>query len=230
MRLVSSLGGGSLSAAPEAAPAAVHLQDVDVVGEAFRPEDLGPLVEGEVGGDQDGAPLAALAEDIEEQFRPGGGQGDETQLVDDEQAQAGKLPLQVEQPSFIPGLHQLVDQGGGGESHRHSPLAGGQAQSQGDVGLAGAAGADGDDVLPPLDAFAADQFHHQGLVHLEGMAIKSKASRVLTAGKRAPRLASRCSNSLLLRPVHPPMVLSGSCRISSVASLLARTGQRCWKR
>ena len=40
---------------------AVHLQDVDVMGEAvqqrsgeaFRPEHLGPLVEGEVGGDQD---------------------------------------------------------------------------------------------------------------------------------------------------------------------------------
>ena len=49
--------------------------------------------------------------------------------------------------------------------HRHSPLAGGQAQSQGDVGLAGAAVSDGDVVLPPLDAFAAGQLHHQGPVH-----------------------------------------------------------------
>ena len=72
-------------------------------GEALRPEDLGPLVEGQVGGDQDGAPLAALAEDLEEQFSPGGGQGDEAQFVDDQQAEAGQLPLQVEQPPFQDG-------------------------------------------------------------------------------------------------------------------------------
>ena len=41
---------------------------------------------------------------------------------------------------------------------------GGQTQSQGHVGLAGAAVADGDDVLPALDVFAAGQFHHQCLV------------------------------------------------------------------
>ena len=32
------------------------------------------------------------------------------------------------------------------------------------MGLAGAAVADGDDVLPALDVFRACQFHHQGLV------------------------------------------------------------------
>ena len=32
------------------------------------------------------------------------------------------------------------------------------------MGLAGAAVADGDDVLTALDVFAAGQFHHQGLV------------------------------------------------------------------
>ena len=53
---------------------AVHLQDVDVVGEpveqrageAFRAEDLRPLVEGEIGGDHDRAPLVTLAEYLEE--------------------------------------------------------------------------------------------------------------------------------------------------------------------
>ena len=91
----------------EAAAVAVHLQDMDVVGEAvqqragepFGAEDLGPLVEGQVGGHQDGAPFAALAEDLEEEFRPGGGQGDEAQFVDDQQAEVGQIPLQGEQPS-----------------------------------------------------------------------------------------------------------------------------------
>ena len=57
----------------EAVAVAVHLQDVDMVGEAvqqrsgqtFRPEDLGLFVEGQIGGYHDGAPLVALAEDLE---------------------------------------------------------------------------------------------------------------------------------------------------------------------
>ena len=113
------MGDSALPATLETVAVAVHLQDVAMVGEAvqqgpgepLRPEDLGPLVEGKVGGHQDGAPLVSLAEDLEEQFRPGGGQGDESQLVDDQQAEAGKLSLEVEQASFIPGLHQLVDAG-----------------------------------------------------------------------------------------------------------------------
>ena len=134
-------------------------------GEALRAEDLGPLIEGQVGGHHDGAPLVALGEDLEEQFRAGSGKGDEAQLVDDQQVQSGQLFLQVQQAPFVPGLHHLVDQaGGGGETHRHPALAGGQAQPQGHVGLAGAAVADGDDVLPALDVFTACQFHHQGLV------------------------------------------------------------------
>ena len=79
-------------------------------GEAFRAEDPGSLIERQVGGDKDGAPLVALAEDLEEQFRPGGGQGDEAQFVDDQQAEAGQLPLEVEQSVVVPGLHEFVDQ------------------------------------------------------------------------------------------------------------------------
>ena len=75
-------------------------------GEAFRAEDFRPLVEGQVGGHHDGAPTVALAEDLEEQFRSGGGQGDEAQFVDDQQAEAGQLPLEVEQRYLIPGLQR----------------------------------------------------------------------------------------------------------------------------
>ena len=102
--------GGALPAVAEAVAVAVHLQDMDVVGEpvqqhageAFRTEHLGPLIERQVGGDQDGAPLVALAEDLEEEFRSGGGQGHEAQFVDDQQSEAGQIPLEVEQPSLVP--------------------------------------------------------------------------------------------------------------------------------
>ena len=68
------MGDSVLSATLETVAVAVHLQDVDVVseavqqgpGQALRAEDLGPLVEGQVGGHQDGAPLLALDEDLED--------------------------------------------------------------------------------------------------------------------------------------------------------------------
>ena len=43
-------------------------------GEPLRAKDLSPLVEGQVGGDQYGATLVALAEDLEEQLGSGLGQ------------------------------------------------------------------------------------------------------------------------------------------------------------
>ena len=86
------MGRGVLSAALEPVAVAVHLQDVDVVGEPvqqgsgepLRAEHVGPFVEGQVGGHQDGAPIAALAEDLEEQFRSGGRPGHVAQFVDDQ--------------------------------------------------------------------------------------------------------------------------------------------------
>src|SRR5271156_3187980 len=62
---------------PEAV--AVHLEDVNVMGEpieqragqSFGPEHAGPLVEREVAGDDDRAALVALAEDLEQQLGAG---------------------------------------------------------------------------------------------------------------------------------------------------------------
>ena len=64
--------------------------------QALGAEDLSPLVEGEVGGRHDGTPLLALAEDLEEQFSAGAGEGNEAQLVYDQQVEPGQLPLQIE--------------------------------------------------------------------------------------------------------------------------------------
>ena len=110
-RIIRYLGGGALPALLETVAVAVHLQDVNVVGEPVKQsageplgaEHVGPLVEGQVGGDQDGAPFVALAEDLKEEFRAGGGQRYKAQFVDDQQAEAGKLSRQVQQPSLRPG-------------------------------------------------------------------------------------------------------------------------------
>ena len=73
-------------------------------GEPLRPEDPGPLVEGQVGSHHCGSPLVALAEDLEEQFSAGAGQGHEAQFFDDQQIRTGKLTLQVEQPATCPAV------------------------------------------------------------------------------------------------------------------------------
>ena len=61
VRIIRDLGDSGLPATLEPVALAVHFQDVDVVGEAvqqgpgqsLRTEDLGPLVEGKVGGHED---------------------------------------------------------------------------------------------------------------------------------------------------------------------------------
>ena len=117
-RIAGSAHGLSLPTLLEAVALPVHLQDVNSVSEAvqqgagqpLRAEDLGPLVEGQVGGDQDRPSLVSLAEDLEEELRAGLGEWDEAKLVDDQQLESGKPLLEVEQSSLIPGFDQLVDQ------------------------------------------------------------------------------------------------------------------------
>ena len=91
----------SASAGLQAVAVAIHLEDVDVMGEpveqragkALRTEDAGPLVEGEVAGHQHRTPLVPPAEDLEQQFRPGGRQRYVAELIDDQQLVASQLLL-----------------------------------------------------------------------------------------------------------------------------------------
>ena len=120
---------GGLPALPEAVALHVHLQDVNAVsdpvrqgsGQPLRAEGLGPLVKGQVGGDQD-----------------------EAQLVGDQQLKPRQLLLKVEQSPLVPGLDPLVYQEGVGDAARQPPLTGGEPLAEGHVRLADTAVADGD--------------------------------------------------------------------------------------
>ena len=125
---------------------AVHFQDMDMVGEAvqqspgqaFRAEYLRPLIERQVGGHQDRAPLVALAEDFEQQLGAGLRERHEAEFVDDQKVILCQLLLQAQQAFFIPGLHQFMNQGSGREEADGEPLlAGRQTETEGDMGLAG---------------------------------------------------------------------------------------------
>ncbi len=72
-------------------------------GEALGTEDLGPLVERQIGSDQDRAPLVALAEDLEEELGAGLRERHEAELVDDQKLVAGELLLDAEEPLLVPG-------------------------------------------------------------------------------------------------------------------------------
>ena len=106
------------------------------MGKPLGAEDLCRLIEGQVDSDEDRPPLIALAEDLEQKFRPGLGQRHESKFVDDEELQSGQPFLQHKQTSLVLGLNCLVDERGcRGEADPAAPLTGGKAQTEGDVDL-----------------------------------------------------------------------------------------------
>ena len=170
----------------------VDIEDIDVMGEtveqcpgqALGAEGLGPFVEREVGGDERGAPLVALRDQLEQKLGAGLAQRHEAQLVDDQQFAGDHLLLEPQEAALVAGFHQLVhERGGRGEARREAPLAGGQPEPQGDMGLAGAGRAEGNDVLAPLDPLAARQRQHLRLVQrgdgLEVEAVEALGDREL---------------------------------------------------
>ena len=126
-----------------------------------------------------------------------------TEFIDDQQLDRRHLGLQPEQPALILGFHQLVDEAGGGrEGDREAALAGRQAESQGDVGPAGTAVAERDDVLPRHDVFTAGQFEDQWLVQrrdggeVEGLQAfdgENRAARIRRSTMRRSRSISSSS-------------------------------------
>jgi hypothetical protein len=153
--------------------------------EALGAEHAGPFVEGQVAGDDDRAALVALAQDLEKQLGAGLGQWRIAELVDDQQVVSGELMLQARQPPFVVGFVQFVDQGGGGdEANGKTLLAGRQPKPQCDMSLAGAAVAAA--MTFPRRLTYSERASSSTKVWLgEGMAVKSKLSRLFTAGNLA---------------------------------------------
>src|SRR3954452_22951892 len=85
----------------EAIAVAVHFEDVDVVGQSVEqrtgqplgPEHAGPLVERQIAGDDGGAALVALAEDLEQELGAGRRKGYIAEFIDDQQLVTCQLAL-----------------------------------------------------------------------------------------------------------------------------------------
>src|SRR5258707_12629546 len=78
-----------------------------------RLEHAGPLVERQIAGDDGGAALVALAEDLEQQLGAGCRKGYIAEFINDQQLVTGQLALQSQQTLLVFGLDQLMDQSGG---------------------------------------------------------------------------------------------------------------------
>src|SRR3989304_3657124 len=174
--LEPGLGAGCLLPAQallEAVGVALELEDVAAMGEAVQesrrevgvPEDLRPTGEVQVGGDQPRPPLVALGEDAEQQLGAGLGEGDEPDLVQDEEVQPEESALQFTQTQLGLGLRELIDEtGGGGEANSLLLAAGGDTQGDGAVRFPGAGGPGEDHVLLPLGVVALGQLQDGLLV------------------------------------------------------------------
>jgi hypothetical protein len=87
---------------PEAV--AVHLEDMDVVGEAveeragepFGTEHGRPFVERQIARYQRAASFVALTEDLEQQLGPNRGERHIAEFVDDQQLVSGELTLKAQ--------------------------------------------------------------------------------------------------------------------------------------
>ena len=96
---------------------AVHLENVNMkgepveqsTGEAFRPKDRSPFIEGQIAGDQGRATFVALAEHFKQELRAHSGEGHITELVDDQELHGVEMFLQGTQAPFIARLHQFMN-------------------------------------------------------------------------------------------------------------------------
>ena len=117
-------------------------------GDGVVAEDLAPAAEGLVGGDDQGGAFVAGGDELEEQVRGFGFEGDVADLVDDQQRVAAEPAQLVLQPAGVVGVGEPVDPfGRGGELDPVPGLAGADREAGGEVGLAGAGRAEEDDVL-----------------------------------------------------------------------------------
>src|ERR1700724_4812903 len=101
LQLANRFRGVSSPALFEPITVAVHFEDVDVVGQSVEqrtgqplgPEHAGPFVEWQIAGDDGGAALVALAEDLEQQLGAGRRQRYITEFIDNQQLVTSQLAL-----------------------------------------------------------------------------------------------------------------------------------------
>lgn len=75
----------------------------DGTGEAFVAEDLGPVFERQVGGEDDARAFVGVGDDIEQKFSAGLARGNITEFVEDEKVEFAQLAAEAEKLAILVG-------------------------------------------------------------------------------------------------------------------------------
>ena len=123
-------------------------------------EDLAPIAEGFVAGEDDAAlGFVALADDLEEKAGLRCFQGEVADFIDDEKFGPGEVFHFAVEAVFGHGLGEAAgDIDGGGEVNAMAELGGDQAQADGQVGFADAGRTEEDEVAPFVKEASGGQF------------------------------------------------------------------------
>ena len=144
-------------------------------GQSLVTEDLGPVGEFQVGSHDQGDPFVQGRAELEHQLGPGGGKGDEAQLI-----QHNELLFEGGRQEFVKTLlflsqGKLIDQGGGiVETNPMTLTTGFQSQAGGDMTFAQAGIADEDNRLALLEVLTSGQVQDLGLIEPIARAVQEK--------------------------------------------------------
>ena len=152
-------------------------------GEPFGAQHLDPVLERQIGCDDEAGALVSAADDIEEQFGTGLGEWDVAEFVEDEQIEPFELLDEALQVVIVTLFEHMGNQGGNPEKADSPALgAGGKAQGGGQVRLTGAGVTEKEHVFVLIDIFPAHEFTHERLVD-RGLRFESEALEGLEHGK-----------------------------------------------
>ena len=120
-------------------------------------ENGGPLVEGLVGGEDDGAAFVAGADDLEEQISSALVDGEVADFVEDKQSRVGVFAQFGFEGAFgLGGVESVDDVDGVGEENAHALLAGGVAECRGKMGFTETYESQEDDVRLVVDELESE--------------------------------------------------------------------------
>ena len=127
-------------------------------GQSLAAQDFDPLLEGQVGGDDEAGTFIGGADHVEEELGAELTGRDISELIENQQIELGPLTFQARQGSFLAGLHELGDElGHPPEADFLSPAAGFDSRRRGLVRLAGSGVSDQPGVFPDVDVVATHE-------------------------------------------------------------------------
>ena len=132
----------------------------------FRSKDLRPFLEGQVCRHHKAVMLIGLADDLEEQFGSGLGEGNISQFINHQEMESLELFVHSLKPLFFPALHELSHKVRGRMEADVFPLGtGGEREGADQVGFAGSGVSDQQDVFFFVQVLSPQELPYQGFIN-----------------------------------------------------------------